>query len=463
MSDSSTSHPAPSSGGPAPAAVWYARGRCTRPLADEAVRLYLRRMQDAGVVDAHLELDPAEIPHLTHPSAASSAPPAAAPSTSSVPAGAPGGVPAPHATHPAADADGAAPVADHGVRSFEARWRAPGGVTVRARLTVGPEGGFLPGAAPGLTLAPAGLAHALGRAPEGREWLLVAEAESVWDPRWPSPADMFWPREEADAWDRVHVGGLRGADLSTLEINRLPDDDKELRKLLKDCARDGWNVHVVVHEAMTPDERGLRPLVRRLPAGLRHRVIEHRAAPDQYRAVNWALKDHGVEVPRGGAVVLPGEPARPGYDRDAFTVRTVFLDGSEPTALIDTLHHFVALAAPLPEGAAEGVRVMREQWHLVTLQERLAHAEQLVVMYREALDAMTRSRDLYREAAEQAHEALAALRASAGPAALPAPRADTPAQPDPGTPPQGSGFSLRQFTRSLERMKDAGKGRRERP
>jgi hypothetical protein len=336
-------------------------------------------------------------------------------------------------------------------------------VTVRARLTVGPEGGFLPGAAPGLTLAPAGLAHALGRAPEGREWLLVAEAESVWDPRWPSPADMFWPREDAAAWDRVHVGGLRGADLSTLELNRLPDDDKELRKLLKDCARDGWNVHVVVHEAMTPDERGLRPLVRRLPAGLRHRVIEHRAAPEQYRAVNWALKDLGVEAPRGGAVILPGDPARPGYDRDAFTIRTVFLDGSEPTALIDALHHFTALPAPLPEGAAAGVRVMREQWHLVTLQERLAHAEQLVVMYRDALDAMTRSRDLYREAAEQAHEALAALRASAGPAALPAPRADTPAEPGTGTPPQGSGFSLRQFTRSLERMKDAGKSRRERP
>ncbi|MGW0608118.1 hypothetical protein [Streptomyces sp. NPDC002640] len=450
MSDSPTAHPAPSNGGPAPTAVWYARGRCTRPLADEAVRRYLRRMQDAAVVDAHLELDPAEIPYLTHPS--SPAPPAAGERTPS------GG--------PAADAATPGP-ADHGVRSFEARWRAPGGVTVRARLTVGPEGGFLPGAAPGLTLAPAGLAHALGRAPEGREWLLVAEAESVWDPRWPSPADMFWPREDADAWDCVHVGGLRGADLRTLEINRLPDDDKELRRLLKDCARDGWNVHVVVHEAMTPDARGLRPLVRRLPAGLRHRVIEHRAAPEQYRAVNWALKDHGIEVPRGGAVILPGDPVRPGYDRADHTVRTVFLDGSEPTALIDALHRFVALPATLPEGAAEGVRVMREQWHLVTLQERLVHAEQLVVMYREALDAMTRSRDLYREAAEQAHEALAALRASAGPPALPAPRADAPADGDDAARRQAQqgtgGFSLRPFARSLERMKDAQKARRERP
>lgn len=34
-------------------------------------------------------------------------------------------------------------------------------------------------------------------------------------------------------------------------------------------------------------------------------------------------------------------------------------------------------------------------------------------MYAEALDAMTKSRDLYREAAEQAHAALAAFRESA--------------------------------------------------
>ncbi|WP_166028888.1 hypothetical protein [Streptomyces chilikensis] len=452
MSESATAHPAPPSSGPAPTAVWYARGRSTLPLPDAVVRRHLRQMQDAAVVDAHLELDPAEIPYLTHPSAPS-------PASAQVPA--PALAPRTSSTAPAPDAAGPA-VTDHGVQSFEARWRAPDGTTVRARLTIGPEGGFLPGAAPGLTLAPAGLAHALGRAPEGREWLLVAEAESAWDPRWPSPADMFWPREAADGWDCVHVGGMRGVDLRTLEINRLPDDDKELRKLLKDCARDGWNIHVVVHEAMTPDARGLRPLVRRLPAGLRHRVIEHRAAPDQYRAVNWALKDHGIEVPRGGAVVLPGDPPRPGYDRPDFTVRTVFLDGSEPTALIDALHRFAALPAPLPEGAAEGVRVMREQWHLVTLQERLAHAERLVVMYKEALEAMTRSRDLYREAAEQAHEALAALRASAGPAALPAPRPEAPAD-GAGPPSQGSGFSLRQLTRSLERMKDAGKARRERP
>ncbi len=33
-----------------------------------------------------------------------------------------------------------------------------------------------------------------------------------------------------------------------------------------------------------------------------------------------------------------------------------------------------------------------------------------MAMYAEALDAMTKSRDLYREAAERAHEALAAYR-----------------------------------------------------
>ncbi|CAM5642528.1 PE-PGRS family protein OS=Streptomyces tendae OX=1932 GN=F3L20_17095 PE=4 SV=1 [Streptomyces tendae] len=51
-----------------------------------------------------------------------------------------------------------------------------------------------------------------------------------------------------------------------------------MRRLLRDCARDPWYVHVVVHEAMTTDERGRVPLAHWLPPGLRHRVVEHRAA-----------------------------------------------------------------------------------------------------------------------------------------------------------------------------------------
>jgi hypothetical protein len=312
-------------------------------------------------------------------------------------------------------------------RVFEARWRVEGTVTVRARLT------FPPAPEPGSTSAASDVA-------EEQEWILVAEAERVWDPRWPSPATMFWP-EDADAgWDHVTVPGLRFR-----AVNPLPSDEKDLRRLFKSCAQDGWSIHVVVHEAMTPAARGRLPLARLLPPSLRDCVVEHRATPDQLRSVNWALlREFDFQVPRGGAVVLPTSPAAPGYDVRDFSARSVFLDGSEPTELVDVLCRYAALARPLPEGGEEAVTALREQWRLMTLEEELARERRLVAMYAEALEAMTKSRDLYRESADRANEALAALRESAGAAV-------------PGEPPRSAGSP---FQRTFGRLRDATKALR---
>ncbi|MFE2064773.1 hypothetical protein ACFXDH_20655 [Streptomyces sp. NPDC059467] len=294
-------------------------------------------------------------------------------------------------------------------RVFEARWRVDdGAVTVRARLT---------------------LVSSLGRQAAGREWQLVAEAERPWDDAWPSPATMFWPDgdEAGDggeaAWDyHPAVAGLR---LRT--VNPLPADDKDMRRDLRDAAKDAWCVNLVVHEAMTPDTLGRLPLVRRLPPGLVHRVVEHRATPQQFRAVNWAVRDLGVEVPRGGAVLLPPDPAPSGYDAQEFAVRSVFLDGSEPTELIAAVSRFTALPKPAPQGAEEALADLRDNWTLMTLEEQLDRQRRLVAQYSEALEAMTRSRDLYRESAERAHEALAALRDTPAPLA-PLPQTASPLQ-----------------------------------
>ncbi|MFG2515705.1 hypothetical protein [Streptomyces sp. NPDC048584] len=310
---------------------------------------------------------------------------------------------------------------------FEARSRVGDGVTVRARLSL----------APGTDA--------------GRDWILVAEAEQPWDPSWPSPAAMFWPAQPPpDAeWNTDPVTGVRpGA------ANPLPEDDKAVRRLLRDCARDAWHIHVVVHEAMTPDERGKLPLTRWLPPGLRDRVVEHRAAPQQSRVANWALREFGVEVPRGGAVVLPGGPAPEGYEADAFAVRAVYLDGTEPVELVDAVVRYDALARALPEGAQAALTALREEWRLLTPAEELDRERALVARYAEALDAMTKSRDLYREAAERAHEALAVFRESAGagsgePAVLS--EAATPSSP------------LQGLTRTLEWLKVGNRGRRSGP
>ncbi|MFD8354281.1 hypothetical protein ACFV1X_35835 [Streptomyces coelicoflavus] len=359
-----------------PPTLWAARGRHVGSAAEDTVRQTLQRLKDDHVVDDFLE-PPDEL------AAGSGA------------AGAPG------------------------PRIFEARWKTPGAVTVRARLILEP--------------ASAG----------GQEWTLLAEAEAAWDLSWPSPATVFWPDDPDVTWDRDAATGLR-----LRGINTLPDDDKAVRRLLKEAGRSPWNIHVVVHEAMTPDHRGRVPLVQWLPPGLRHRVVEHRAAPQQLRVVNWALEDFGVQVPRGGAAVLPGTPAPAGYAAGDFSVRTVFLDGSEPTALMAAVTSFDALDRPLPDDAVAALGSLREDWRLLTLQEELERERKLVAMYAEALEAMTQSRDLYREAAERAAEALAVYRESAGAA---------PARPAPAEPPASP---LRGLTRTLERFRGAGRAPR---
>ncbi|WP_406351595.1 hypothetical protein OHB56_03705 [Streptomyces sp. NBC_01635] len=309
---------------------------------------------------------------------------------------------------------------------FQARTRVAGSVTVRARLSVGPGTGG------------------------DRPWVLVAEAEQPWDLMWPSPTGMFWPMDEpAVEWNHDAAAGLRLG-----EISPLPEDDKAVRRLMRDCARhpNGWNIHVVVHEAMTTDDRGRVPLARWLPPGLRHRVVEHRAAPHQLRVVNWALRDCGVEVPRGGAVVLPGSPVPDGYDAGGFSVRAVFLDGTRPADLVDAVTRFAALPRPLPAGAEAALTALREDWRLLNLEEELARERRLVSLYAEALEAMTTSRDLYREAAESAHEALTAYRGAAGASSV---RALPPGTPAPSP--------MQRLTRTFERLGFGSRARRPSP
>ncbi|MFF0160785.1 hypothetical protein ACFYRY_25110 [Streptomyces sp. NPDC005263] len=353
-----------------PPTVWLARGRHTGSDPLDVVCRTLQRRKDAGTIDDFLE-----------PPEAEDAPKAV----------------------------------------FEARWRVPDGVTVRARLTV-------------VRVADT---EAHTEADRGAEWVLAAEAEQPWDQQWPSPAIVFWPDAPDADWDHDIPTGLRLRD-----VNRLPEDDKAMRRLFRDAVRGSWNIHVVVHEAMTPDDRGRRALTPLLPQSLRHRVVEHRAAPQQLRAVNWALKETGVQVPRGGAVILPAAPGKVARDQDEFAVRSVFLDGSEPSDLVDALTRFAAEPRALPDGGEDAVTALREQWHLLTLEEELVRERALVAMYAEALDSMTKSRDLYREAAERAHEALTAYRETA--AALPEP-------PQPSAAPTAS--PLQQLTRTLERFK----------
>ncbi|MEV8314802.1 hypothetical protein AB0Q95_11570 [Streptomyces sp. NPDC059900] len=372
-----------------PDTAWLGRGRHLGPEPEQDVRRNLIALKAAGVLDDFLDLDPVEAARTT-------------------------------VLHPRDESADPGPSAR---RLFEARWRVADEVTVRAQLT---------------------LYDAEARRKEGGgiTWVLAAEAEQVWDARWPSPALMFWPDSDRVPWDHDTA-----ADVRLRTVNYLPKDDDELRHLLRDCTRQSWFIHVVVHEAMTPDAKGLQPVTAFLPPGLRHRVIEHRGTPEQAQIADFAMKrELSVRMPRGGAVVLPPAPQPAGYDAERFTVRNVFLDGSEPTELLDRIAEFVALPLPLPAEGERALTQLRQGWHLLTPDEELAHAQGMVTRYAEALEAMTKSRDLYQQAAEAAQAALAEVSGGDG---VPRPPAAGAAKAD--------GSPLSALTKAFGRFRDPNK------
>ncbi|MEU6126146.1 hypothetical protein [Streptomyces sp. NPDC047123] len=373
----------------APDTVWLARGRHLGPEPEQDVRRNLIALKTAGVLDDFADLDPVEAARTS-------------------------------VLHPRDEAADPGPAAR---RLFEARWRVADDVTVRAQLTTyDPETRRKEG--------------------EGVTWVLAAEAEQVWDAHWPSPATMFWPDSDRVPWDHDTV-----ADVRLRATNHLPKDDDELRHLLRDCARQSWYIHLVVHEAMTPDAQGQRPVATFLPPSLRHQVIEHRATPEQAQIADFALKrELSVRMPRGGGVVLPTVPPGAEYDADRFTVRSVFLDGSEPTEFLDRIQEFAALPRPLSAEAEQALNRLRQGWHLLTPDEELTHARAMVTRYAEALEAMTNSRDLYREAAEAAQSALAEVTGGDG---VPRPPAAGAAK--------GEGSPLNTLTKVFGRFRDPGK------
>ncbi|MFD3515841.1 hypothetical protein [Streptomyces sp. NPDC058657] len=362
-----------------PATAWLARGRHPGPEPEQDVRRNLIALRAAGVLDDFLELDPVEAARST-------------------------------AMHPR---DGSADPGPSARRLFEARWRVGDDVTVRAQLT---------------TFDPAGRR----KEGEGVAWVLAAEAEQSWDAYWPSPALMFWPDSDRIAWD--HDTAVTGVRLRA--TNHLPKDDDDLRLRLRECTRQSWYLHLVVHEAMTPDALGQRPVSAFLPPSLRHQVVEHRATPEQAQIADFAVKrELSVRLPRGGAVVLPTATRSAGEDAERFTVRNVFLDGSTPTELLDRIKEFAALPQVLSAEAEQALTQLRQGWHLLTPDEELAHAQHMVTHYADALEAMTVSRDRYREAAEAAHAALAEVNGGDG---VPRPAVPAPARPKADGSPLGA-------------------------
>ena len=172
--------------------------------------------------------------------------------------------------------------------------------------------------------------------------------------------------------------------------------------------------------------------------------------PETYSTYNSAIADQlkvgFTYFGPDGAVVLPTVPPGPDYDPEHFTVRSIFLDGSEPVEFLGRIIEFAALPRPLPAEAEQALTRLRRGWHLLSPEEELVHAQDMVARYAHALEAMTESRDLYREAAEAAQAALAEAARGAG-----APR---PAVPGPAGE-EGAPFSG--LTKAFARFKGTNK------
>jgi len=117
------------------------------------------------------------------------------------------------------------------------------------------------------------------------------------------------------------------------------------------------------------------------------------------------------------------------------------LEAEREHALLAQTYRVTSPLALPPRIAPRRVLVVGARADRVT---PVAHARKLAAMYAEALEAMTKSRDLYREAAERAHEALAAYREAEAKGALPARK--------PGR--MSMGLPLQQLARGFGRLKD---------
>lgn len=230
---------------------------------------------------------------------------------------------------------------------FEARWSAPGGAPVRARLVVraAGDGGA---AGPGQCT------------PSGGSVSIAALADQEWDATWPSPASMFLPRSLVWGPDiGMEYLGANG-------ISRyLP---KRVDVVLEELERLPWCTMVITHDPRTFDvanrERGTPPLARLMPAGLLGRVVELRVFGSDCTPADLHLRQKGLELNWGGAtIVLPGDVrARAAFTHRELCVRSTpgVLDGGDRSQLASTLCRIADIPWPMNSRAQAELEELRE-------------------------------------------------------------------------------------------------------
>ncbi|CAM5641999.1 hypothetical protein SAVIM338S_06296 [Streptomyces avidinii] len=265
------------------------------------------------------------------------------------------------------------------VTDFMVRWRVPQGPLVRARLV-------------------------LRDVPEQHMtvWQAVAEADRAWDWSWPSPMALFWPPEVTwDLADQSSVG------LYTEPV-RVPSTPAERHTWLKESTRNPHAISVVVH---TPDPSAApgAPLHDALPQGMSGRVLEYRVGDDGREAVNQELREVGVSLPYGGAVIVPFRPPRPGLSPASLIVR----DAADKNAVREAVVRCANAPWPTASHVLVLIQDVRDAWPLESDAERLEQALAALAVKDRRIEELTAQHDSLQTEADQHHYALRQARTAA--------------------------------------------------
>lgn len=265
---------------------------------------------------------------------------------------------------------------EHGKKTvFDVLWTPQPGALVRARLQLSDDG------------------------PAFR-WGIIAESNAPWDWTFPSPATLFFPRAHGCAWDGVAIERLINAKLRqpyryrAANLLRTPGF---ARAVVKAAAESATEFHVLTTDS-DPPAPPVVPLVRFLPPGFTGRVIEHRVLPAAVAAVNAELRDHGLSLPEGGALVLP-QRLRHDEDVPSLTVSHLRWSAGRPQELVAAVLGLSSRPLLAPPFVHRSLAELRRTFSVATDQEAIAELEvELQETRQRATAAAARLEELQEEA-----------------------------------------------------------------
>ncbi|MGW6861067.1 hypothetical protein [Streptomyces xanthophaeus] len=207
---------------------------------------------------------------------------------------------------------------------------------------------------------------------------LVAEASRPWDWSWPSPLALFAPPTLLwDVCDQSTAGRFG-------HPNRVPTT-AAMRDWLRETTASPWSITVLVHDDATTYSD--TPVLEGLPPGLTGRVLEYRVFGAQRHAVNRFLRPTGLQLPPGGALILPSRPPRTGIRPEALTVKGHPVRGRAP--LLDAVVRYADEPWPASGRFLDRLHGLRDAWPLESERERLDRVLAALADQRLCMGALT--------------------------------------------------------------------------